>query len=123
VRNIAKVLTITCLVAAGLVLSGCDSGGSEAKDNQVAATVNGRNIMLKEVERAVTSQAGGNTSSLNQLQMAQARLQVLNTLIQREVMFQRAEREKVLPTEAQIDGAIATQKQNSGMTAKISTRV
>jgi peptidyl-prolyl cis-trans isomerase SurA len=45
-------------------------------------------------------------------------LQVLQNLIQREVLFQRAEREKVLPTEAQIDGAIATQKQNSGMTAE-----
>jgi peptidyl-prolyl cis-trans isomerase SurA len=43
---------------------------------------------------------------------------VLANLIQREVLFQRAEREKVLPTEAQIDGAIATQKQNSGMTAE-----
>ena len=117
-RNIAKVLTVTCLVAAGLILSGCDSGGSEAKDNQVAATVNGRNIMLKEVERGVSLQAGGNPSSLNQLQMAQARLQVLSNLIQREVLFQRAEREKLLPTEAQIDGAIATQKQNSGMTAE-----
>ena len=117
-RNIAKVFSITCLVAAGLILSGCDSGGSEAKDNQVAATVNGRNIMLKEVERGVTLQAGGNPSSLNQLQMAQARLQVLSNLIQREVLFQRAEREKLLPTEGQIDGAIATQKQNSGMTAE-----
>jgi len=114
VRNIAKVLTVICLVAAGLVLNGCDSGGSEAKDNQVAATVNGRNIMLKEVERAVTAQVGGNTSSYNQLQMAQARLQMLDSLIQREVMFQRAEREKLLPTDAQVDGAIATQKQ--GMT-------
>jgi hypothetical protein len=56
--------------------------------------------------------------------MAQARLQVLGNLIQREVLFQRAEREKLLPTEAQIDGAIATQKQNSGMTAlKTLTRV
>jgi parvulin-like peptidyl-prolyl isomerase len=114
VRNIAKVLTVICLVTAGLVLNGCDSGGSEAKDNQVAATVNGRNIMLKEVERAVTAQVGGNTSSYNQLQMAQARLQMLDSLIQREVMFQRAEREKLLPTDAQVDGAIATQKQ--GMT-------
>ena len=43
---------------------------------------------------------------------------MLSSLIQREVLFQRAEREKVLPTEAQIDGAIATQKQNSGMTAE-----
>ena len=118
-RNIAKVLAVTCLAISGLVLNGCTSGGgSEAKDNMVAATVNGRNIMLSEVERGVNQQTGGNPSALNQLQMAQARLQVLQTLIQREVMFQRAEREKVLPTEAQIDGAIATQKQNSGMTAE-----
>src|SRR5262245_16605877 len=84
----------------------------------VAATVNGHNIMLQEVERAINQQTGGNPSSLNQLQMAQARLQVLSNLIQREVLFQRAEREKALPSETQIDGAIATQKQNSGMTAE-----
>jgi peptidyl-prolyl cis-trans isomerase SurA len=117
VRN-AKVLVVICLVAVGLVLSGCASSGSETKDSMVAATVNGRNIMLSEVERQVNQQAGGNTSSLNQLQMAQARLQVLSGLIQREVLYQRAEREKVLPTDAQIEGAIATQKQNSGMTAE-----
>lgn len=118
-RNIAKVLAITCLAVSGLVLNGCASGGgSEAKDNTVAATVNGRNIMLSEVERGVNQQTGGNPSALNQLQLAQARLQVLNNLVQREVLFQRAEREKVLPTEAQIDGAIATQKQNSGMTSE-----
>lgn len=116
-RN-AKVLVVICLVAVGLVLSGCASSGSETKDSMVAATVNGRNIMLSEVERQVNQQAGGNTSSLNQLQMAQARLQVLSGLIQREVLYQRAEREKVLPTDAQIEGAIATQKQNSGMTAE-----
>ena len=117
-RNIAKVFAVTCLVGAGLVLNGCSSGATETKDNMVAATVNGHNIMLSEVERVISQQTGGNPSSLNQLQLAQARLQVLSNLIQREVLFQRAEREKLLPTEAQIDGAIATQKQNSGMTAQ-----
>ena len=117
-RNIAKVFAVTGLVTSLLVLNGCSSGASEAKDQMVAATVNGRNIMMQEVERAINQQTGGNPSTLNQLQMAQARLQVLSNLIQREVLFQRAEREKLLPTEAQIDGAIATQKQNSGMTAE-----
>ena len=117
-RNIAKVFAVTGLVIAGLVLNGCSSGASESKDQMVAATVNGRNIMMQEVERAINQQTGGNPSTLNQLQMAQARLQVLSNLIQREVLFQRAEREKLLPTEAQIDGAITAQKQNSGMTAE-----
>jgi parvulin-like peptidyl-prolyl isomerase len=118
VRNIAKVLAVSCLVAAGLVLNGCSSSGTEAQDNMVAATVNGRNIMLNEVERGIAQQTNGNPSTLNQLQMAQARLTVLDTLIKREVMFQRAEKEKLLPTDALIDGAIATQRQNSGMTAE-----
>jgi len=117
VRKIGKVFAVTCLVVSGLVLAGCaSSGGNDANENMVAATVNGRNIMLQEVERGVNTQTGGNPAALSQLELAQARLTVLDTLIQREVMFQRAEREKVLPTEAQIDGAIAQQKEQSGMT-------
>jgi peptidyl-prolyl cis-trans isomerase SurA len=116
VRKIGKVFAVTCLVAAGSVLAGCSSGGTQANENMVAATVNGHNIMLQEVEREVNRQAGGNPSALSQLQLAQARLTVLSNLIQREVLFQRAEREKVLPTEAQIDGAIAQQKEQTGMT-------
>lgn len=117
-RNIAKVLFIACLIVSGLVLNGCASGGGGNKDNNVAATVNGRNILLSEVERAINQQMRGNPTQLNQLQMATARLQVLDTLIQREVMFQRAEREKVLPTDQQIDGAIASQRQQSGLTSE-----
>jgi peptidyl-prolyl cis-trans isomerase SurA len=52
------------------------------------------------------------------LELAQARLQVLSNLVQREVLFQRAEREKLLPTEDEIDGAINTQKQQTGMTSE-----
>lgn len=118
VGKIRKLLAVSCLAALSLIVGACTSGGSEAKDNQVAATVNGRNIMSSEVERTLNQQTGGKPSALNQLQLAQARLQILSNLIQREVLFQRAEREKVLPTDSQIDGAIATQKQNSGMTSE-----
>ena len=118
-RKISTVLVfLTSITASAFVLSGCGAGGSEAKDNMVAATVNGKSIMLKEVERGVTQQAGGKQAQLSQLEMAQARLQVLSNLVQREVLFQRAEREKLLPTEDQIDGVINTQKQQSGMTSE-----
>ena len=116
--KIGTLVAVGCLALSGLLLSGCTSGGSEAKDNTVAATVNGRNIMLQEVERNLNKQTGGKPEQLNQLQLAQARLQILDGLIQREVMFQRAEREKLLPTEQQIDGVIANQKQQSGMTSE-----
>lgn len=116
--KIGKLLAVSCLALSGLVGSACSSDGSQAKDNTVAAMVNGRGILLQEVERSISQQTGGKPEALNELQLAQARLQVLDSLIQREVLFQRAEREKLLPTEAQIDGVIATQKQQSGMTTE-----
>lgn len=109
-----KLLAVGCLAAFSLFVGACSSGGSPTKDNEVAATVNGRNIMSSEVERMLNQQTGGKPSALNPLQLAQARLQILSNLIQREVLYQRAEREKVLPTDAQIDAAIASQRQ--GMT-------
>jgi peptidyl-prolyl cis-trans isomerase SurA len=110
-------ILITLLVLAGLATTACSSGGSsDAKDNTVAATVNGKNIMLADVERALNQQAGGKQSQLSQLELAQARLQILGNLMQREVMFQRAEKEKLLPTDDQITTLINQQKQQSGMT-------
>ena len=116
--KIGKVLGVSCLALASVLVGACASGGSAVEENTVAATVNGRNIMLQEIERQLNQQTGGNPSALNQLQLASARLQILDSLIQREVMYQRAEREKVLPTEQQIEAAIASQKQQSGMTSE-----
>ena len=117
-QKIAKVsITATLLALVALVLGACSSGGgSEATESTVAATVNGRNIMLADVERAISAQAGGKQAQLSSLELAQARLQVLSSLMQREVLFQRAEREKLLPTDDQITAAINQQKQQSGVT-------
>ena len=76
----------------------------------IKAEIDGKTIMLAEVERNVSQQAGGKQAQLSQLELAQARLQVLGTLIQREVLFQRAEREKLLPTDDEITAIINDQK-------------
>lgn len=116
-RTIAKLsIAFTLAALAALTFTACGSDGSDAKDNTVAATVNGKPITSAEVERQITAQAGGKQAELSQLQLAQARLQVLDKLIQREVLFQRADKEKLLPTEDQINGAINEQKSQSGMT-------
>jgi parvulin-like peptidyl-prolyl isomerase len=118
VQRTAKLtITATILAVTLLALGACSSGGSsDSKDSMVAATVNGKNIMLAEVERGVSVQSEGQQAKLSQLELAQARLQVLGNLIKREVLFQRAEREKVLPTEDEITAFINQQKQQSGMT-------
>jgi len=116
VRNIAKVvLLVTSLSVLAVVLSGCKSGGAEVT-NTVAATVNGRNIMLSEVEQVINSQMGGKQGQLSTLQMAQARLQVLDNLIQKEVLLQRADRENLKITEDEIGQYITAAKQERAMT-------
>jgi peptidyl-prolyl cis-trans isomerase SurA len=109
--------SILFVVLLAFLASACKTGGiADAKDSMVAATVNGKNIMLAQVERTISQQSGGKQSQLSQLELAQARLQVLGSLIQREVLFQRAEREKLLPTDDQVNSMIQQQKQQSGMT-------
>ncbi len=103
-------------VALGALLIAACSSGTEGPSNTVAATVNGKKIMLAEVERLINQQAQGKQSQFSAHDLAQARLQVLDKLIQREVLFQRAEQEKLLPTEDQITTAINQQKQQAAMT-------
>jgi len=102
------------ILLGALAIAGCSSG-PESADNTVAATVNGKKIMSQEVERIIHQQAEGKESQMSAHDLAQARLSVLDKLIQREVLFQRAEQEKVLPSEDEITNFINKQKQESRM--------
>jgi parvulin-like peptidyl-prolyl isomerase len=113
-RKRKSLIWLAGVMLGALLIAGCGSG-SESADNTVAATVNGKKIMLQEVERVIQQQTGGKQTSLSALELAQARLQVLSSLIQREVLFQRAEQEKLLPTEDEITNSINKQMQDSGM--------
>ena len=116
-RTVKQTITVAFLAATLLSLGACsNSSGGDNKDNTVAATVNGKNILLKEVEQGVSANSSGKQAQLSQLELAQARLQVLGGLIQQEVLFQRAEREKMLPTDDEITAFINQQKTQSGMT-------
>ena len=108
-------ITLVALVALGL--GACGSRGSgESKESMVAATVNGKTILLTEVERSISKQMQGQQSQLSPLQLAQARLQILEGLIQREVLLQRAEKENFRPTEDEITQYITARKQEAGLT-------
>ena len=114
-----KLGLATFAMVVALASIACNQGGGgngASTDNTVAATVNGKNIMLAEVEKLITQQAQGQQTQLSPLQLAQARLQVLDSLIQREVLYQRAQKENLLPNEEQVTSAINKQKQDSGIT-------
>ena len=75
--------------------------------NETAATVNGKVIKMEEVDRAVKQQSQGQEVKLSPLELAGARLQVLQSLIEQEVMFQKAEKDGTVPTEEEVSRARA----------------
>jgi len=64
VSRLAKQLTLLSFGAVMIfALAACSSSGGTA-DTTVAATVNGKKIMMSEVERLVTQQAKGKQAQL-----------------------------------------------------------
>jgi peptidyl-prolyl cis-trans isomerase SurA len=115
-RRHLNITLLTVIAASALFITACGSGSESGAENTVAATVNGKKIMLSEVERVIHQQAQGKEAQMSAHDLAQARLQVNESLIQREVLFQRAEQEKLLPSEEEITTSINEQKQQGGMT-------
>lgn len=99
IRGAAPAAIISCLA----VLAGC--GGSTSPD--VAATVNGRPIYYAEVERTYKSQfppGQGEGESADQAQLR--RLEVLRSLIDNEIMLQRAEKAGLVATDADVEARL-----------------
>jgi predicted small secreted protein len=117
-RVVKQILILTLVALAAISFAACNQagGGSDPGNTAVAASVNGKNIMLSEVEKLISEQVQGKQGQMSPLELAQARLQVLNTLIQKEVLFQRAEKEKLLPNEEDVTQFINNMKQQAGMT-------
>jgi parvulin-like peptidyl-prolyl isomerase len=115
-RAAKKLAAFVAAAACATALAACKGKTAADGSQDVAAVVNGKNITLGEVDRIIREQTGGQPDRLSPLELGAARLQVLDELIKQEVLFQRADREKLLPTEDEITQAINTQKQQSRMT-------
>src|SRR3982751_4417401 len=86
-KLIVAGLAAALLVACG----GAGTGSGTGEGNETHAQVNGKVITMEEVDRAVKAQAQGQQARFSPLELAGARLQVLDQMIQQEVMFQKAE--------------------------------
>src|SRR3569623_319524 len=88
-----RIVVSLLLAVFAVVMTACSGGtggtGPNGVDpNEPAAKVNGQAITMQDVDRAVKQQAQGQETKMSPLELASARLQVLDTLIQQEVMYQ-----------------------------------
>ena len=101
--NYLRWAAMSATVATMAILAGC--GDSASPD--VAATVNGRPVYYSEVDRTYKSQfpAGQNDGeSADQVQLR--RLEVLRSLIDNEILLQRAEKAGLVATDADVDARL-----------------
>lgn len=95
--------------------SGAGSPSSASK-GEAAAVVNGTKITIAEVDRVTAEQAQGQQNQLSQLELAAARLRVLEGLITNEILYQKAKKDNLLPDEQAVTTFIQQSKADSGMT-------
>ncbi len=113
--NRRVIFAATILAVFTAMFGACSQNASNTETrsidpNETAAKVNGKTITMEEVDRAVKLQAQGQESKMSPLELAGARLQVLETLIQQEVMFQKAEKEGQVPSDDDVTVEINKQK-------------
>ncbi|MCI0339088.1 MAG: SurA N-terminal domain-containing protein [Acidobacteria bacterium] len=113
-----KILLPTFLFALALTVSACGSKSSSnaSGNDDVAAVVNGAKILVKDVDRVITQQYRGQENQLSPIALAAYRLQALETLINQEVLYQRAQKDNIAPSDDEIKQYIQRYKQENGYT-------
>jgi peptidyl-prolyl cis-trans isomerase SurA len=118
-----RILALIATAMAAVILSSCSGGPASntstggVDPNEVAARVNGKDIKMEEVEKGVKAQSQGQEAYFSPLELASARLTVLQQLIQTDVMYQKAEKEGVLPTDEEVTTEMNKRRTASGLSA------
>ena len=103
-----RFFLLTALTSSTLMLvAGCHKGPSDG----VVATVNGRPIQRADMDKIYSAQLAQNPQQQPSTDQANAtRLQILQALIVDEIVEQRAAKEGLLATDAEVDAKLAEMK-------------
>jgi parvulin-like peptidyl-prolyl isomerase len=93
-------------------------GGSESSPLEVAAKVGSRDITVKQVDSTIKQQldSSGNSASMSPAELVAARLSVLDKLIQEEALFQKAQKENLVPDDSKVNQEVQKRKQDAVVT-------
>jgi peptidyl-prolyl cis-trans isomerase SurA len=116
---VRKILLPTIVLSLSFLGSSCGEGNSSAGaggGDQAAATVNGVKILIKDVDRVIAQQLGGQEGQLSPVEQAAAQIQALDGLITQEALYQQAQKENIVPSEDEIKRFIQSTKVEKGLT-------
>ncbi len=98
-----RVPSLTLCALSMLVLAGC----KHATPDNVAATVNGRTITFADLDKQYQSQFMSSKERPSDDQMMIQKLEVLRTLVDNEIMLQRAEKLGLMATDNDVESKFA----------------
>ncbi|MCS7078930.1 MAG: SurA N-terminal domain-containing protein [Chloracidobacterium sp.] len=121
-KRLASFLLILTL-ASGVsgLLAGCNAtDGATGGTAEIAAKVNAVVIPLSKVNRRIEQtirqqQPNAKLSDLSPIELAAAQLKALDALIGEEILLQRAQREQIQVTDAEVDQAVKRQIADEGL--------
>jgi peptidyl-prolyl cis-trans isomerase SurA len=93
----------TVLLLAALALTACNKGPQEG----VVATVNGKPILRADVDKIYTAQLASNPQQPSPDEADTLRLNILHELIGEEIVEQRAAKQNLTATDAEVDAKVA----------------
>jgi parvulin-like peptidyl-prolyl isomerase len=108
---------VILVLSSCLLLAAC-KGTSENPALEVAAKVGSREIALKQVDSTIKQQldASGGSASMTPAELVAARLSVLDNLIQEEALFQKAQKESLVPDDTKVNQEVQKRKQDAQVT-------
>lgn len=105
-RGWRSYLSLSLVCATGVLLASC----SKPVSKDVAATVNDRPITYATLDRTVAAQFPNSPLKTDDDQTIQLRLETLRTLIDQEIMLQKAEKEGLLASDGDVDAKLSELK-------------
>ena len=115
--SVKGALSLLVVVLFALTLASCKSD-SDKSALEVAAKVGSREITLKQVDSTIKQQldANGGSASMSPAELVAARLTVLDNLIQEEALFQKAQKENLVPDDGKVNQEVQKRKQDAQVT-------
>jgi parvulin-like peptidyl-prolyl isomerase len=116
VFRLSKTLPLILILAPSLLSISCDD--SSDASSEVVAKVGSKEIKIKQLDTAIKRQmdSSGSRTPLTPAELVAARLAVLDKLIQEEALFQRAQKDNLVPDDNKVTQEVAKQKQDAGLT-------
>ena len=109
-----KLIAVVFFVLTSLLVTSCNTQGTTG--GQVAAKVGSRDITDTQIDRVIKQQMDVSRrpgASLSSAELANARLTVLDNLIREEALYQKAQKENLVPDETKVTEEIQRRVQEA----------